>query len=71
MHTFVCYYRNVSSLMCKIVFAGAQQILTFEWWNIDTVGSLLPDLNGADGWLNYRRYWIMRKFVENLAPKNF
>jgi hypothetical protein len=71
MYTFVCYYWKVSSLMYKIVFAGAQQILTFKWWNIGTVGSLLPDLNGADRWLNYRKYWIIRKFVENVAPKNF
>ena len=71
MYTFVCYYGNVSSLVYEIVFAGAQQILTFKWWNIDKVGSLLPDLNGADRWLNYRKYWIMWKFVENLAPKNF
>ena len=71
MCIFVCYYRSVSSLMYKIVFAVAQQMLTFKWWNIDTVGSLLPVLNGADRWLNYRKYCIMRKFVENLAPKNF
>jgi hypothetical protein len=71
MYTFVCYYRNVSSLMYKIVFPGAQRILSLKWWNIDTVGSLLPDLNGADRWLNYRKSWIMRKVVENLSPKNF
>jgi len=69
MYIFVRYYRNVSSLVYKIVFVGAQQILTFKLWNADTVGSLLPDLNGADRWLNYRKYWMIRKFVENLPPK--
>jgi hypothetical protein len=71
VHFCMFYYKIVSSLVYKIVLTGGQQILTFIWWNIDTVGSLLPDLNGAHRWLNCRKYWIMRKLIENLARKKF